>query len=111
MRANCIPIYWGNPLVDHDFNTKSFINYHDFERSIRSKIPKVFLKIPGLRPFLEKIIYNLTAYLMIRRIIQIDNNDALYERYLKEPWYIDDKPPYYEKKAKIMARLREIFGD
>ena len=28
--AGCIPIYWGNPLVDKEFNTGRFINYFDF---------------------------------------------------------------------------------
>jgi alpha(1,3/1,4) fucosyltransferase len=29
--ARCIPIYWGNPKVDLDFNPRAFINRHDFE--------------------------------------------------------------------------------
>lgn len=28
---DCIPIYWGNPLVFKDFNPERFINYHDFK--------------------------------------------------------------------------------
>lgn len=28
--ANTIPIYWGNKLVSRDFNTKAFINCHDY---------------------------------------------------------------------------------
>jgi hypothetical protein len=27
---DCIPIYWGNKSIHLDFNTKRFINYHDF---------------------------------------------------------------------------------
>jgi hypothetical protein len=30
MFANSIPIYWGSPLIHLDFNTKSFVNHHDF---------------------------------------------------------------------------------
>ena len=30
MLVNSIPLYWGNPLVDRDFNTKSFLNFHDY---------------------------------------------------------------------------------
>ena len=30
MTVNTLPIYWGNPLVDKDFNPKSFVNVHDF---------------------------------------------------------------------------------
>lgn len=28
--ANTIPIYWGDPLVAQDFNTKAFLNWHDY---------------------------------------------------------------------------------
>jgi len=30
-RAGCIPIYWGNPLVERDFNKEAFINVHSFD--------------------------------------------------------------------------------
>lgn len=29
--ANSIPIYWGNPIVENDFNGKAFINCHNFK--------------------------------------------------------------------------------
>lgn len=29
--ANTIPIYWGSPTVGNEFNTKAFINCHDYE--------------------------------------------------------------------------------
>lgn len=29
--AGTVPIYWGSPVVDMDFNTDAFINRHDFE--------------------------------------------------------------------------------
>lgn len=28
--AKTVPIYWGSPSVEVDFNTKAFINYHDY---------------------------------------------------------------------------------
>jgi alpha(1,3/1,4) fucosyltransferase len=28
--ARCIPIYWGNPLVELDFNPRAFVNRHNF---------------------------------------------------------------------------------
>lgn len=31
MLVNSIPIYWGNPKVQVDFNTKSFVNINDFK--------------------------------------------------------------------------------
>jgi hypothetical protein len=31
MLANSLPIYWGNPEIHEDFNTKSFINCNDYK--------------------------------------------------------------------------------
>jgi hypothetical protein len=56
MIALSIPIYWGNPEVHKDFNTKSFINWNDYGSD-------------------EKV---------IERIIEIDNDDDLYMDYMKE---------------------------
>lgn len=48
--ANCIPIYYGDPLVSREFNTKSFINCHDYNN-------------------LDEV---------INKIIEIDQNEELY---------------------------------
>ena len=109
MMANSIPIYWGNPLIYRDFNTKSFINYHDFEREVKRKIPKILFEFPLIEWLTKKYIERSTFKRMIRRIIEIDNNDKLYESYLKQPWYNDNKPPKYLDKEKIRKRLREII--
>ena len=29
--ANTVPIYWGSPTIDCDFNPKAFLNWHDYE--------------------------------------------------------------------------------
>ncbi len=31
MVSNTIPIYWGNPHISEEFNTKSFFNYCDYQ--------------------------------------------------------------------------------
>jgi len=54
MIAMSIPIYWGNPLIDCDFNTSSFINWNDYGSD-------------------EKV---------IERIIEIDNDKDLYADYI-----------------------------
>lgn len=48
--ANTIPIYYGNPSISEEFNTKSFINLHEFDS------------------FEDAII----------RIIEVDQNDEIY---------------------------------
>lgn len=39
-RAGTVPIYWGNPLVNEDFNSDSFINVHNFS-SITSAVDHI----------------------------------------------------------------------
>lgn len=63
MIALSIPIYWGNPEVHKDFNTKSFINWNDYGSD-------------------EKV---------IERIIEIDNDDDLYMDYMKENYFANDE--------------------
>ena len=109
MRVNTIPIYWGNPLVHRDFNTKSFINYHDFERKVKKRIPVFFFKVPILKFLTEKYVERATFKKMIKRIIEIDQDDNLYMEMLKEPWYNDNKPPKYLDRGIIQKRLREII--
>tara|TARA_Y100000310_G_C20636720_1_gene791563 strand:+ start:313 stop:1425 length:1113 start_codon:yes stop_codon:yes gene_type:complete len=109
MRANNIPIYWGNPLVKRDFNTKSFINYHDFEKEVKKRFPEFFFKIPIVKFLVEKYIEEATFRKMIKKIIELDKNDELYMEMLKQPWYNDNKPPVYLDKERIRKRLREII--
>jgi hypothetical protein len=63
MMALTIPIYWGNPEIYKDFNTKSFINWNDYGSN-------------------EKV---------IERIIEIDNDDDLYMDYMKENYSVNDE--------------------
>jgi len=55
--VDSIPIYWGNPVVDKDWNTKSFINAYDFDNLLD----------------------------LIDFIKEVDNNDDLWHKMLMEP--------------------------
>lgn len=55
--VDSIPIYWGNPLVNKDWNTKSFINAYDFDNVLD----------------------------LIDFIKEVDNNDDLWYKMLTEP--------------------------
>jgi len=79
--ADSIPIYWGNPLVDRDFNPKSFINCNDYGS-------------------FEEV---------IDKIIEIDNNDDLYRQYLNEPAFTDNVENEYVNEENILNRFEEIF--
>lgn len=58
MFVNSIPIYWGNPDVQIDFNTKSFVNINDF------------------KSYDEAIKY----------IIELDSNEDKYLKMAAQPW-------------------------
>jgi len=81
MLVNSIPIYIGHESVKKDFNTKSFINFHDFKN-------------------MEKF---------IDYIIKVDNDDKLYEKILREPWYKNGKTPKDFDNKLFLKRLKKIF--
>lgn len=76
MYVSSIPIYWGNPLVYNDFNTESFINTHEFE--------------------------NMDW--VIAKIIEIDNNEDLYNEIQKKPNLINDNVQDFQN-------FNILFGD
>jgi alpha(1,3/1,4) fucosyltransferase len=65
--SRSVPIYWGSPTVEVDFNPKAFLNWHDYKDD-------------------EKF---------IQKIIEVDNNDELYYSMLNEPAFVDNKPNKY----------------
>lgn len=59
-----IPIYWGNPYITEVYNSKAFINCHDY-----ASFDDV-----------------------VKRVIELDNNDEEYLRVLREPAFVENKP-------------------
>jgi len=82
MLMGSIPIYFGNNLIHRDFNTKSFVNCHEFKN-------------------FEEV---------IKRVIEIDQNEELYKEILNQPWFHNNNPSEYFEDARILNRLKEIFG-
>lgn len=72
--ACTIPIYWGNPNVAADFNEKAFINCHNYEN-------------------FEEV---------IEVIKRIDQDEELFEKYLKEP--IGTEMQFPEDSLKIYRK-------
>ena len=83
MKQNSIPIYWGNREVGKDFNKKSFIHVNDFGS------------------FSEAIQY----------IKEIDNNEKLYNDFLKEPYFKDNKIPEKFHYKKLYDFFENIFSE
>lgn len=73
MLVNSIPIYWGNPKVEIDFNEESFINIKD----------KSF---DSLNKAIEAIKF-------------LDENDEEYLKMLSKPWIRPEQYINYEKKV------------
>lgn len=80
-KAGAIPIYWGDPEIGSYFNSKAFINCHEY-------------------PTLDAA---------VSRIIEIDQDDALYRQMLAEPWFSNNSEPEILSNNAIKAFLKNIF--
>lgn len=81
MFVRSLPIYWGNPKIADEFNPESFINLHDFA----------------------------TVDNAVKKVIEIDQNDELYNRMISAPCFHDDCVPPYLTYDEILARFAEII--
>lgn len=78
MAAGSIPIYWGNPLVGDEFNSEAFINCHDYSN-------------------LDEI---------VARVCEIDQDDCIYEKILREPWHT---PSQIESNSRNASKFEEFL--
>jgi len=81
MTVNSIPIYKGGSKVSEDFNSKSFVNCHDF----------------------------LNLYDAIEYIIELDKNIDKYMEMLNQPWFLGYNIPENNKLENIKSFLYKIF--
>ncbi len=81
MLANSIPIYWGNPEISREFNTKSFVNYFDY-----NDIKKV-----------------------VDVVVELDTNKKKYLKMLSEPWLKRNKLNKWMDKERIEKQLERIL--
>ncbi len=82
MLVNSIPIYWGNPEIGRDFNTKSFVNYFD---------------------------YNDTKK-VADAVIELDTNQKKYLNMLSQPWFKGNNPNKWCNEERIVKQFKKIFG-
>jgi hypothetical protein len=80
-QAGSIPIYWGDPEIGSYFNSKAFINCHDY-------------------PTLDEA---------VSRVIEIDQDEALYRQMLVEPWFPNNTEPKILSGDSIKSFLKNIF--
>lgn len=81
-QSNCVPIYWGDPTIAQQFNSKAFINAHEYHS-----------------------LGDLTD-----AVRQIDQDDTRYLSMLAEPWFVDGKEPDELKSESIQQFLGNIFS-
>jgi hypothetical protein len=77
MLMHSMPIYWGNPIIDQEFNTRSFINCHDYA----------------------------DMYTAIRAIIALDQDDSAYCNMLREPWFNGGATPEWMQPSALRSRI------
>ncbi|MBP7866501.1 MAG: glycosyltransferase [Acidobacteria bacterium] len=80
--AGAVPIYWGSPRVEEDFNPAAFINAHRFA-SLGELVDHVRI---------------------------VDRDEALYRGYLSEPCFAGDKVPEAFREERLVAFFDGIFA-
>ncbi len=81
MIVNSVPIYWGNRMVNIDFNPHSFINLSNYD----------------------------TVQECIDRIIELDSDDNKYIELLHQSWFNEDGG-YFNYKERIWDFFGNIFS-
>jgi hypothetical protein len=80
--AGSIPIYWGNPRIELDFNPKAFINVQDYPSPADA----------------------------IRAIREIDTNPQLHERMLREPCFPGNRLPDALQQGRLREFLAGVVA-
>ncbi|HXE41926.1 MAG TPA: glycosyltransferase family 10, partial [Candidatus Baltobacteraceae bacterium] len=81
MVSRCLPIYWGDPMINQQFNPRSFLNRADF---------------PSDEALVEKI-------------IELDKDDAKYLEFMRQPYLPNDEPTIYFNLDRIRNFFEQIF--
>ena len=125
MLAGSIPIYFGNPEVGRHFNTRSFINAHDYLPSRRHFITRwvqglsreaygrrdqLPLKLQprfrkAMRTVRLRMEYGFDFKKLIARIAEVDQDDAQYRAIRTEPWVPDNLPQSVERVRQQWIRI------
>jgi len=72
----------GNPLIQREFNSKSFLNYFDFQDEDA----------------------------LIERIIELDESDALYRQCMAEPYFHQNRPNEFFDVDRVLDHFDMIFS-
>lgn len=78
---DCIPIYWGNKLIEKDFNAERFIDYSKFESEEE----------------------------LIAKLLEIDQNDELAVDMLMQPAFSKNKLTHEEEHIQVLQILSTVL--
>jgi alpha(1,3/1,4) fucosyltransferase len=78
---DCIPIYWGNPVVNKDFNAARFLDYTSFKNEEE----------------------------LIGRMLEIDQNEELAIAMLMQPTFSADKVAHEQEKKQVLDIISNII--
>lgn len=126
IEADCVPIYWGDPEIGRSFNTARIINGRDYLPRQRRLLPRLPYRPHSLRStgnpglagrfarrsnrMMSDIEQRFWAWRgfdrLVERIIEVDRDDDLYLRHLREPFFIGNRPP---DRTAWIERWRRIF--
>lgn len=81
MMGGCIPIYWGSESCKEEFNPKSFLNWHDYNDDDK----------------------------LIKKIIELDNDDEKYLEMYSQPYLIGNKLNEYMDDNRVINFLKKII--
>jgi hypothetical protein len=82
MKVHSLPIYWGNPLVHLDFDTRSFLNHAEFE----------------------------SDEALIEKIIELDRDDDKLLAQLRQPCFHGNRLNRYVDPENILDQFETIFA-
>ncbi|MBN2166277.1 MAG: hypothetical protein JW717_08390 [Marinilabiliaceae bacterium] len=82
MIGNTIPIYWGNPYIEEEFNTKSFFNYDNYQ----------------------------TEDDLIDDIISHDKDPEKYYNKFIEPWFHNNQPNEFWNEDRLALFLKYVVN-
>jgi len=83
MLVDSLPIYWGNPLIDREFNARSFVNCHDYQ----------------------------TLDEAVEQIIHLDQDNDAYLDKLRQPWFTDNVKNEYCKTDYLVPFFTRVFAN
>lgn len=81
MWVHSMPIYWGNPSVNMEFNTKSFLYWNDFG----------------------------SDEALIDRIVELDKDDTEYAKFYNQPYLHNNELNKWMNSNRVLEFLTEIF--